>query len=606
MKDNKKDNNWGYLWKVMEGNRMLYVGAMISMALSAILSLFPPLVIGITVDSIIGDEPLIASPVVISIIEKVGGKTVLAQNLWICGLVLVLLNMINGYFQYTRGKWSAQASEGIAMNIRNNLYDHIQNLPYDEHVKAETGDLIQRCTSDVETVRRFLAMQLVEMGRAIVLLTASLIFMFSLNVKMTWISMAVVPLIFIFSAIFFSKVKEAFKEADEAEGRLSTTLQENLTGVRVVRAFGRQAYEADKFDERNIEYTKLWHRLNRLMAIYWSTSDFLAMAQMAAVLIVGVYFATLGELTLGTLLAFMSYEGMLLWPVRQLGRILTDMGKTQVSLGRIKEIIEKPLEDMNEEGLRSPIDADIEFKDVYFEYDEGRPVLNNVSFKVKRGQTVAILGATGSGKSSLVHLLQRLYDYQGGSITIGGVELKDINKRWLRQQVGIVLQEPFLFSKTIKDNIALAKKDAVDTEVYKAARIAAVHDVISEFENGYDTTVGERGVTLSGGQKQRVAIARTLILNSSILIFDDSLSAVDTETDNAIRLALNERSKDVTTFIISHRMTTISQADMILVMEDGEIVQRGTHEELLSQEGMYLRIWSIQNALEEELEKSFA
>ncbi len=601
-----KDNKWGYLWKVMKGNRMLYVGAMISMVLSAVLSLFPPLVIAITVDSIIGDKPLIASPIVVSIVERMGGRTVLAQNLWICGLVLVLLNMLNGYFQYSRGKWSAQASEGIAMNIRNNLYDHIQNLPYDEHVKAETGDIIQRCTSDVETIRRFLAMQLVEMGRAIVLLIVSLIFMFSLNVKMTWISMIVVPFIFIFSAIFFTKVREAFKEADEAEGRLSTTLQENLTGVRVVRAFGRQSYEADKFGEKNLEYTNLWRRLNWLMAVYWSTSDFLAMAQIGAVLVLGVYWATLGELTLGTLLAFMSYEGMLLWPVRQLGRILTDMGKTQVSLGRIKEIIEKPLEDMNEDGLTPPIDRDIEFKNLYFEYDEGRPVLNNVSFKVKRGQTVAILGATGSGKSSLVHLLQRLYDYQGGSITIGGVELKDINKKWLRQQVGIVLQEPFLFSKTIRENIALGKKGAVDSEIYKAASIAAVHDVINEFEQGYETTVGERGVTLSGGQKQRVAIARTLIRNSSILIFDDSLSAVDIETDNAIRSALNELSKDVTTFIISHRVTTISQADMILVMEDGKIVQKGTHEELLSKEGMYQRIWSIQNALEEELKKSYA
>lgn len=602
----KGKNSWAYLWQVMRGNRMLYIGAMLSMIISAVLSLLPPLVIGITVDSIIGDQPLVASPIVVSMIEKIGGRSILAQNLWICGLVLVVLNMLNGYFQYTRGKWSAQASEGIAKTIRDGLYDHLQNLPYDEHVKAETGDLIQRCTSDVETLRRFLAMQLVEMGRAIVLLAVSLVFMFNLNIKMTWVSMIVVPFIFLFSFIFFTKVKEAFQEADEAEGKLSTILQENLTGVRVVRAFGRQAYEAHKFDEQNVEYTSLWYRLNWLMAVYWSASDFLVMAQIGVVLILGVYWAALGELTLGTLLAFMSYEGMLLWPVRQLGRILTDMGKAQVSLGRIREIIEKPMEDMNEDGLTPPMDQDIEFKNVYFEYEEGRPVLNDVSFKVGKGQTVAILGATGSGKSSLVHLLQRLYDYQKGSITIGEVELKDINKKWLRKHVGIVLQEPFLFSKTIKDNIGLAKRDLPPDEIFKAARVAAVHDVIKEFDKGYDTVVGERGVTLSGGQKQRVAIARTLVLNSPILIFDDSLSAVDTETDNAIRLALNQRSKDVTTFIISHRATTISQADLILVIEDGKIVQSGTHEELLSQEGMYQRIWNIQNALEEEFEKSLA
>jgi len=602
----KSKDTWGYLWQVMKGNRMRYLGSIISMVISAVLSLLPPLVIAITVDSIIGDKPITASPAVVSIIEKLGGKSVLAQNLWICGLALVILNMLHSYFQYARGKLSAQASEAIAKNIRDDLFYHLQYWPYDEHVKAETGDLVQRCTSDVETVRRFLSMQLVEVGRALVLLTASLILMFSLNVKLTWVSMTAVPFIFLFAAIFFSKIREAFREADEAEGRLTTVLQENLTGIRVVRAFGRQAYEVEKFDEKNREYTNLWYRLSWILALYWSTSDLLVMAQMGAVLVVGVYWAAIGELSLGTLLAFMSYEGMLLWPVRQLGRILTDMGRTQVSLSRIKEIIDKPLEDMNEDGLTPPMDRDIEFKNVYFEYEKGRPVLKDVSFKVKAGQTVAILGGTGSGKSSLVHLLQGLYDYQKGSITIGGVELRDINKKWLRRHVGIVLQEPFLFSKTIKENIALARKDATEEEIYKAAEIAALHDVIQEFEDGYDTVVGERGVTLSGGQKQRVAIARTIILNSSILIFDDSLSAVDTETDNAIRAALNEVSKDVTTFIISHRITTIAQADLILVMEDGRIVQSGTHEELLAQEGMYKRIWSIQSALEEEMEKSLA
>jgi ATP-binding cassette subfamily B protein len=427
-----------------------------------------------------------------------------------------------------------------------------------------------------------------------------------MSIKMTLISMAVVPVIFVFSFIFFSKVKAAFKLADEAEGRLSTVLQENLTGVRVVRAFGRQAFEVEKFDQKNREFRDLNYRLMNLLALYWSSSDFLIMFQMGVVLILGVYWASSGDLTLGTLIAFMNYEGRLLWPVRQMGRILTDMGKTQVSLGRIQEIVEKPKEDMDEDGLKPDINADIEFKNVYFEYEPGRPVLKNVSFKVKKGQTVAILGPTGSGKSSLVHLLQRLYDYQKGSITIGGVELKKINKKWLRKYVGIVLQEPFLFSKTIKDNIGLPKKDVDDNEIIEAAKIACIHDVITQFDKGYETPVGERGVTLSGGQKQRVAIARTLIQDSSILIFDDSLSAVDTETDAAIREALNERSRNVTTFIISHRITTVSQADLILVLEDGQIVQSGTHEELINEEGMYRRIWSIQSSLEEELEESLA
>jgi len=516
-------------------------------------------------------------------------------------LFLLAISLINGAAMYMRGKWTAQASESTARNLRNMLYDHLQNLPYDEHVKAETGDWVQRCTSDVETIRRFLAVQLVEIGRTLFLLTMALVIMFNLDVKMTFISMAVVPIIFVFSYIFFSKVKEAFRLVDEAEGRLTTVLQENLTGIRVVRAFGRQAYEIKKFDDKNREYRDLSYRLMRLMANYWAISDFLIMFQMGIVLVIGVYWASQGTMTLGTLLTFMSYEGMLLWPVRQMGRILTDMGRTQISLARVKELLDKPREDMNEDGLKPDLNADIEFRNVYFEYEKGRPVLQDVSFKVKKGQTVAILGPTGSGKSSLVHLLLRLYDYQGGSITIGGVELKRINKKWLRQHIGIVLQEPFLFSRTIKENIALGNSRAGEAEILEAIRVAALDDVIQQFEKGYDTLVGERGVTLSGGQKQRVAIARALVRDSSILIFDDSLSAVDTETDAQIRRALKERRKGVTTFIISHRITTLAEADLILVLDQGRLVQSGTHEELIRQPGLYQRVWALQSQLEEEL-----
>lgn len=590
----------------MKGSRLLYLSAIVYMAISTILSLLPPLIIRNTVDSIIGDNPFDIPIWLHNIIENVGGRSVLAQNLWICTLLLLLITLLNGFFQFLRGKSVAKASESIVLNIREELYDHIQNLHYDEHVKADTGDWIQRCTSDVETIRRFLATQVIEMARAMLLVGSTLFFMLSMDVKMTLISMAVVPIIFVFSFIFFTKVKAAFQLADEAEGRLSTVLQENLTGVRVVRAFGRQAFEVDKFEEKNREYRDLSYRLNNLLAVYWSSSDFLILFQLGVVLLLGVYWASTGHITLGTLIAFMDYEGRLLWPVRQMGRILTDMGKTQVSLGRIHEIIEIPREDMEEDGLKPDLNADIEFKDVYFEYKSGQPVLKGVSFKVKKGQTVAILGPTGSGKSSLVHLLQRLYDYQKGSVTIGGVELKKISKKWLRSYIGIVLQEPFLFSKTIKENIALPKIDASEKEIIEAAKAACIHDSIEEFEDGYDTPVGERGVTLSGGQKQRVAIARTLIKDSSILIFDDSLSAVDTETEAAIREALKERSRDVTTFIISHRITTVSQADLILVLDDGKIIESGTHEELISKEGMYKRVWSIQSSLEQELEKSLA
>lgn len=461
--------------------------------------------------------------------------------------------------------------------------------------------MIQRCTSDVDTIRIFLSTQFVEIGRALFMVSSAVYIMLSLNVKMTFIAMSILPIIFCFAVIFFIKVKEAFKLSDESEGRLSSNLQENLTGVRVVRAFARQEFEIEKFDIKNKEFKDLTYRLILLLASYWSLSDLLCMLQVALVLFVGTLWAVEGIITLGTLVVFTTYEGMLLWPIRQMGRILTDMGKTIVSLKRIQEILDEKKENY-EEGLKPQISGEIEFKNVIFAYEKDKRILDGVSFKVKKGQTVAILGPTGSGKSTLMHLIPRLYDYSEGSITIDGTELKDINKEWIRKNVGIVLQEPFLYSKTIKENIKIAADEKEDSIIFDAASTASIHDVIEGFEKGYDTIVGERGVTLSGGQKQRVAIARTVLLDTPILIFDDSLSAVDTETDRAIREALNIRDKRSTTFIISHRINTLSQADFIIVLEEGKIVQSGTHEELIQIEGLYNRIWKLQNSIDEELE----
>lgn len=584
----------------MRGNRLLYFGSIIFVGLATLLSLVSPLIMRFTLDNVIYGRSMELSAFLDRIVVGFGGIDGLRRNLWICGLALLAITIVNGVFQFVKGRWSAAASESIAKQLRDDLYDHIQRLPYDSHVKAETGDLIQRCTSDVETVRRFLSVQLVELGRAIIMLVAAIFIMIKIDKQMTLASVLVVPIIFTFAFVFFIKVQKAFLKADESEGRLSNILQENLTGVRVVRAFGRQVYEDEKFDRQNIEYRDLVNKLIRLLAMYWSLSDGLALFQIALVVVLGVYRASSGQITFGDMNVFVSYVSMLLWPIRQMGRILTDMGKTLVSVGRIQEILERPVESQDEDSVEAPINGDIVFENVDFEYEKGKPILKNLSFRVKQGQTVAILGPTGSGKSSLVHLLQRLYDYTGGSITIGGVELKKIDKKWLRRQVGLVLQEPFLYSKTIKENIRIARPSASDEEVYQASRIASVHDVISEFEKGYDTPVGEKGVTLSGGQKQRVAIARTIINDCSILIFDDSLSAVDTETDAAIRRELNKRSKEISTFIISHRVTTLAEADLILVLDEGRLIQSGSHQDLSQQPGLYQRIWSIQNSMEEE------
>lgn len=586
--------NLKLLWTFMKGNRILYLASIISIGIATLFSFASPLVIRYTIDSVIGGTAMDIPLWLTSAVEYLGGQVVLKQNIWICSIGLILLSAGNGIFTYFKGKWSAAAAEAIAKNIKDSLYDRLQNVKYDYYVKAETGDLIQRCTSDVDTVRRFLAMQFVEIGRAVFMILMAIAVMLSMNVKMTLLAMSLIPAIFLFSSLYFMKIQDTFLQVDKSEGKLTAVLQENLTGVRVVRAFARQSYEREKFDKVNTDFRGKVSHLISQFALYWSVSDFLTMLQMGIVLIAGVYWTVSGTITLGTLVVFTTYEGMLLWPVRQMGRILTDMGKTSVAMGRIKEILDQPV-DICEEGLKPEIKGAITFDHVHFQYEEGKEVLKDISFSVKRGQTIAILGPTGSGKSSLMHLLHRLYEYHKGSIKIDGVELKDIDKRWIREKVGIVLQEPFLYSKTIKENLRMAQTSADDDRLYQSAKIAAIHDVITSFEKGYDTVVGERGVTLSGGQKQRLAIARALIKDCPILIFDDSLSAVDTETDAAIRKALRERKREVTTFIISHRITTLSEADMILVMEEGRITQMGKHDELIAKDGLYRRIWEIQN-----------
>jgi ATP-binding cassette subfamily B protein len=587
------------LLKLTKGNRLLYIAAILSIAAATFVAMVEPMVMKVTIDSVIGNKPLDVPVPIEKLVQLVGGTTVLFRNLWICSLSLVALTCTRGVFLFFRGKLSAQAAENIAKNMRVKLYDHIQNLPYGYHIKAESGDLIQRCTSDVDTVRKFFASQMVEIGRAFFIVTFAIIMMLSLNKKMTVIAMVVVPVIFLFSYVFFHKIKNTFEKADIQEGVLTSVLQENLSGVRVVKAFGRQNYEIEKYEKENIKYRDLNFKLINLLSNYWSMSDILCMTQIGLVLVSGIYFAVNGEISLGTLVVFTTYEGMLLWPVRQLGRILSDMGKMSVSLGRISNILDEPVEQEYGKALKPEIKGEISFENVNFEYDKGNEILKDISFTVKKGETVAIVGPTGSGKSSLVHLLLRLYDYNSGSIKIDGVELSDIERKHIRGNVGIVLQEPFLYSRTIKENIKMAKIDSEDIEIHNAATVAAVHDVITSFEKGYDTIVGEKGVTLSGGQRQRVAIARTLIKDMPILVFDDSLSAVDAETDRVIREELKKKSEDNTTFIISHRISTVMAADKIIVLNHGKIECIGTHEMLIKKDGIYKRIWEIQTSLDD-------
>ncbi|NLB61171.1 MAG: ABC transporter ATP-binding protein [Clostridiales bacterium] len=589
------------LVRMMKGYKRHLLFSALALVIAALVWFAIPYVSSIAVDYIIGGNEDVLPSIVKGLVESIGGREYLVSHFYILPLLLIVLTLANGLFVFLRGRNISIAAEGMAKNMRDSLYEHLQLVPYDYHKHISTGDIIQRCTSDVDTVRRFISNQLLEVIRPITMVVITSYIMFSYNVKMALVSVALLPILSISSYFYFKYVRKYFSYSDEAEGKLSAVLQENLTGMRVVRAFAQQKNELKKFTDSNKDYMNKTYKLINMLAIYWGLSDMLGYLQILLSLVFGVYFAVTADFTVGGIMLFTAYTAALTWPVRQLGRVLADMGKASVSISRLDDIFNHPKEAEPGKALKPEIIGDIEFKNVCFAYEENDNVLDNISFTAKQGQTIAILGSTGSGKTSLVQLLQRLYPVTGGSITIDGVNINDIEMHHLRKNIGIVLQEPFLFSRTIMENIRITNPDATEESVYAAAKVASVHDVICSFENGYETLVGERGVTLSGGQKQRVAIARMLLQNAPILILDDSLSAVDTETDMAIRDALNKRKGSATTFIISHRITTLCYADKILVLENGKIVQQGIHEQLIAQEGLYKRIAQIQDMLEVEL-----
>lgn len=584
-----------------------FLWALIATIMMVIIGFLTPLLLSEIVDSILGSEPFTMPDFLMNPINALGGRDFLRQNLWIPALALILMNIVNGVFTFIKGRSSAIASENIARKLRNDLYRHLQHLPFAYHVKAQAGELIQRCTSDVDTIRRFLAVQVMEVVNTVLMVVIAMSILLPRSVPITLYSLILVPPLFCFATWFFKMVHKSFEVADEADGVLNAVLQENLSGVRVVRAFGQQEREVEKFDRVNNDLRKKNLRLNELLAIYWGGGDAISMTQTLLTLVVCIIYACNGWITVGTLIVFTSTLGMLLFPIRQLGRTLSDAGKAMVSMKRVQAILHEEAEPDEPNALKPALHGDIVFDHVSFAYpDDNVPVLRDVSFTIPAGKTAAVLGGTGSGKSTMMYLLQRLYTPTSGKITIGGVDIQQIDRKYLRAHVGLILQEPFLYSKSIRENVGITAPEQEAERIEHAADIASASGFIAKADKGWETVVGERGVTLSGGQKQRIAIARTLLKDNNILIFDDSLSAVDTETDAQIRAALRHEQKDVTTLIISHRVTTLSQADLILVLENGQITQQGTHAELCSQLGLYQRINSIQNALEEELTQAKA
>jgi len=577
------------LWRMITGYRAIYVGAFLCIALAAVCQTVFYFLLRYFTDDVLG-------------VEAMRGQLV-----WVAA-GFIGLALIQGLFTFMGGRWATKTSESVIRRLRDYLYDHVQRLTFAYHDKTPTGDLIQRSTSDVDTLRRFLGEESIGLGRILSLFVVNFVGLLTLDTRLALISIVVVPLIVVVSIYFFRMIGKRYEIFQEEEAKLSTTLQENLSGVRVVRAFARQDFERQKFEVTNRGRYESGRKLLVLHAVYWPSTDIIVGIQLIIGYAVGATMAINGEITVGTFLAYMGMLTWIMWPIRNIGRLIVQMSMALVSFDRVAEIIRVDREPLDV-GTHRPDGrprGEIVFDDVRFAYAEEMAVLNGITFRAEPGQVIALVGPTGSGKTSLVNLLPRFYEYQG-SIRLDGVELRDYTRRYLREQIGFVLQEPFLFSKTIKENILYGvHRPVTDEDVYRAARAAAVHDVILSFPDGYDTVVGERGVTLSGGQKQRVTLARTLLKDPAILILDDATSSVDTETEAAIREALQELIPGRTTFIIAHRVQTVMNADLILVLEKGRIVQSGTHAELLEQEGMYRRIYELQSQIEDELQQDLA
>ncbi len=617
-----------------DGSKRYFLIALAASLVTTVLNALTPQIFRFSIDSVLG-----------------GSKYMyLADHLWILALLLVGVAVLSGISQYICRANTALAGENFARNMRDALFAHVQRLSMGWHDKNQTGDIIQRCTSDVEVIRNFVVTQLLEVFRTVFLIITSFGMMLSMNVELSLVVLLFVPIVVLYSAVFYRLIAKRFIVADEAEGELSTVVQENATGVRVVRAFGREQFEMDRFREKNDYFAKLWIRLGTLSGLYWGVGDLITGLQVVAVIVLGAARAVRGDISVGEFIAFASYNTTLVWPIRGLGRILSDMSKAGVSFERVDYIIraeEEAYENTDgsfcsEEDIQAYKESnagtenvsdhvnieyedhkdgsagfenvsdhvnieyedhkdgsagfDIVFDHVSFGYEEGQRVLRDITFQVPQGHTFGILGGTGSGKSTIIQLLTRLYELKDGqgSITVGGEDIRRIPLEKLRGSIGMVLQEPFLYSRTIRENIAAVRPDASLEEIRRVAKIACIDDAVMSFPDGYDTLVGERGVTLSGGQRQRVAIARMLLEGAPVMVFDDSLSAVDSQTDSMIRKALKEHMKDAAVILISHRITTLMGADQIMVLNHGKIEEMGSHQELIQKDGIYRQIYDIQ------------
>jgi ATP-binding cassette subfamily B protein len=519
------------------------------------------------------------------------------QALMIALVAIIGFAVLRGLFSFLQAFWAEKNSQAVAYDLRNDLYAKIQNLSFSYHDRNQTGQLMVRATDDVEKVRLFIGQGLLQLLGAVILLTGTVIILFTSNVSLAWTAMPILPIAIVIFIVFASLAQPMFTKVQQKLSYLNTVLQENLAGIKVIKAFTREKQQQSKFRAAADDTMAQSIAVSRLFTFMFPFIFMVANLGQAAILYVGGKQIVTGLLTLGEWQEFSLYLMYLFFPIMMFGMIVTQMGQASASAERIFEILDAKSDIVDKPDAQKlpDVKGDVKFENVTFRYfSGGEPVLNKVSFEAKSGETVALLGATGSGKTTIINLLPRFYDPSEGSITIDGHDLRDITLDSLRSQIGIVLQETTLFSGTIRENIAFGKPDATLDEIQKAAQAAAAHDFIMSFPDGYDTHVGERGTTLSGGQKQRVAIARALLLGPRILILDDSTSSVDLTTEAQIQKALETLMQGRTSFVIAQRISTVINADKILVLDKGEIVAQGQHAELMEEEPIYAEIYNSQ------------
>ena len=582
----------------LRGSTVFFVISMILSAAVTLIDLINPRIVSCVIDYIIGSEPLPKSGVETELVRLFGGVGHIRANLYIPALVVVFSACAGLILRYLQSVMNSIGAERFVKRIRNTVFSRVDRLSLPWYGCNSTGDILQRCTSDVETVKNFVASQLTAFVRIILMIVLSIIFMAGIDASLTVIAAAFIPVIVGYSLYFHSRIGKIFMEADIQEGIVSSIVQENLTGIRVVRAFGKEAYECGRFVEKNEEYTGMWVKLMRLMSLFWNVGDLISALQVMIVVIIGTVFCVNGEMTAGSFVAFVSYNAMLMWPVRELGRIIADLSRAGVSIVRIRYIMNSEPEKLDDEaadfgGSESPL---IEFRNVSYSYIDGTYALKDIDLHINKGEKIGIIGGTGSGKTTLTDLLMRMCD-EGrvkGSVMYRGRDITEYPLAAFRKRFSRVLQEPFLFSGTIADNIRISDSAADDSAVREAADKAALLAAAEKFTDGLDTFVGERGVTLSGGQKQRCAIAAALAKDADVYIFDDAFSALDAQTETEVRRNIYEKLADKTVIFISHRISTISGCDRIYVLDGGRIAASGTHAGLIAEEGIYRDIYELQ------------